>query len=78
MTNLKVVDISHDNKYVVTAGTDIKARETIIVWDITGINSGKVPEIKAKQVSNFHIQTIKFSPIDSDRLMSCGKESIRS
>ena len=78
LNTLKAVDVSHDCKYVVTAGTDIKARETIIVWDITGITSGKPAEIKAKQVSNFHINTIKFSPIDSERLMSCGKESIRS
>lgn len=78
MTALKIVDISADNKYAVTAGTDVKARETIIIWDITGINAGKAPEIKAKQVSNFHLNTIKFSPIDSERLMACGKESIRS
>lgn len=78
MTTLKAVDVSHDCKYVVTAGTDVKARETIIVWDISGINQGRAAEIKAKQVSNFHINTIKFSPIDSERLMSCGKESIRS
>ena len=78
MTCLKIVDVSADNKYVVTAGTDIKARETIILWDISGISSGKSPEIKAKQVGNFHLHTIKFSPIDSERLMACGKESIRS
>jgi WD40 repeat protein len=78
LSTLKAVDVSHDCKHVVTAGTDTKARETIIVWDITGITQGKPAEIKAKQVSNFHINTIKFSPIDSERLMSCGKESIRS
>lgn len=78
MTTLKAIDISHDCKYVVTAGTDVKARETIIVWDISSISQGKPAVIKAKQVSNFHINTIKFSPIDSERLMSCGKESIRS
>lgn len=78
ITTLKVVDISADSKYIVSAGTDIKAREVIIIWDITGINSNRAPVIKSKQVSNFNINTIKFSPIDSERLMSCGKESIRS
>jgi FOG: WD40 repeat len=31
ITNLKIVDISGDNKYVVASGTDVKARETIVV-----------------------------------------------
>ena len=31
----------------------------------------------AKQISDFNILTIKFSPVETDKLVSCGKENIR-
>jgi WD repeat-containing protein 90 len=31
----------------------------------------------AKQTSDFNILSLKFSPIDSTRMASCGKENIR-
>ena len=74
---VKSVGFSNDNKFLVTAGTDSKAREIIIVWDVSCINQSQKPQILAKQISHFHINTIKFSPIDNQRLVSCGKENIR-
>ena len=52
-------------------------KEIIIVWDISRIHKGEKVEILAKQVSEFNILCLKFSPIDNYRLISCGKENIR-
>jgi hypothetical protein len=35
------------------------------------------PEILAKQMSDFSIISMKFSPIELDKLVSCGRENIR-
>ncbi|CAG9312063.1 unnamed protein product [Blepharisma stoltei] len=75
LNNVKAIDISTDSHYLVTAGTDSLIKDEILIWDIT--NPGKA-ELLIKQTSNYHINTIKFSPIDTSKLMSCGKENIRS
>ena len=49
----------------------------IIVWDISRIQKGDKAEILAKQVSEFNILALKFSPVDNYRLISCGKQNIR-
>ena len=49
----------------------------IIVWDISRIHTGAKAEILAKQVSEFNIISLKFSPIDNYKLISCGKQNIR-
>ena len=48
-------------------------KEMIIVWDISRIAKGEKAEILAKQVSEFNIIQLKFSPIDNYKLISCGK-----
>ena len=49
----------------------------IIIWDISRIRTDGKPEIVAKQTSEFPISSLKFSPVDNTRLVSCGKENIR-
>ena len=49
----------------------------IIVWDISRIHRGEKPDIFAKQTSDFNILSLKFSPIDNQRLVSCGQQNIR-
>jgi len=47
------------------------------VWDIEGIyTENRPPTILAKQVSDFNILTLKFSPFDNLKMASCGKENI--
>jgi WD repeat-containing protein 90 len=41
------------------------------------VGRGGEPEIFARQTCDMNIIQIKFSPIDSMRLISCGKENIR-
>ena len=49
----------------------------IVVWDISRIHRGEKAEILAKQVSEFNIISLKFSPIDNYKLISCGYQNIR-
>jgi WD40 repeat protein len=75
--SLASIDISPRNNHLVAVGKDAKARELIMIWDISPIPRGQKPELVAKQVSDFHINTIKFVPFDEGKLVSCGRENIR-
>ena len=79
VNTLKCVAFSYDGKYLASVGKDSHNKEMIIVWDITRIGApgGGKPEIVAKQTSDFNIINLRFSPIDSSRMASCGKENIR-
>ena len=60
-------------------GTDKLFRDEILIIDAHTKEDGRSvgAKIIARQISEFNILTIKFSPIDADRLVSCGKENIR-
>lgn len=77
VTSLKCLCFSHDGKYLAAVGKDSHNKELIIVWDISRISRGEKHEIVARQVSEFNVLCLKFSPIDSTKLASCGKENIR-
>ena len=52
-------------------------RDLIIIWNIQDIEINKKPEFFAKQISEFDIISLKYSPVEIDKLVSCGKENIR-
>ena len=54
-------------------GLDGSHRQTIMVFDLSEVELNKKPEFIAKQVSDFNIATLKWSPVETDRLVSCGK-----
>ncbi len=77
VNTIKCLAFSHDGKFLASAGKDNHNREILTIWDITRISKGEKPEIVAKQTSDFNILSLKFSPIDSSRMASCGRENIR-
>ena len=60
-------------------GSDKLGRDEILVIEASKKKNGQSLEAKvvARQISEFNILTIKFSPTEPDRLVSCGKENIR-
>lgn len=75
---------STDCAMLVTVGTDLQFRQQIVVWDIAQLISEKAVNITtktaalvAKQISEFPIQKIRFSPFEEFSLVSCGRENIR-
>ncbi|KAF0688280.1 Aste57867_20150 [Aphanomyces stellatus] len=62
-------------------GKDAKQRVQLLVWDIstTSPPASKLPPptLVAKQLCDVAISKLKFSPHEPDRLVSCGRESIR-
>lgn len=58
-------------------GLDSYKRQAILVFDINEIETTRKPILIAKQLSDFNIMTLKFSPVNTDQLVSCGKENIR-
>lgn len=58
-------------------GLDQYKRQVILIFDISEIETTRKPVLLGKQISDFNILTIKFCPIDTNRLVSCGKENIR-
>lgn len=76
LTEITSVSLSYNNKLLSVTGIDQYKRDTIIIYKIDSEDPKKV-EIKAKHVSEFNILTCKFSPIELDKLVSCGKENIR-
>ena len=77
VTSLKCLSFSHDGNFLASVGKDVHNKELIYIWDISKIHRGEQPKIIAKQTSEFNVLALKFSPIDSSRLASCGKENIR-
>lgn len=74
----KVQQIRLSNKkHLAMVGLDPYKRQAILIFDISEIETKREPKLIAKQISDFNILTIKFSPVDSEKLVSCGKENIR-
>jgi WD40 repeat protein len=68
---------SYDGKLLVTVGSDDHNREVIIVWGLQHVLSTRKPVLVAKQSANCNILSIRFSPVDNNRLVSCGHENIK-
>ncbi|CAK4205144.1 unnamed protein product [Aphanomyces euteiches] len=67
------VALSPDGSRMCGVGCDAKRRTQLVVWDV----SASPPVVVAKQLCDYAIAKIKFAPHEDDRLVSCGRESIR-
>ena len=56
------IRLSH-KKQLVMVGLDQYKRQAILLFDISRIETERKPELIAKQISDFNILTIKFSPV---------------
>lgn len=63
----------NSKKHLAMVGLDPSKRQTILIFDISDIEISRKPVLLAKQISDFNILTIKFSPVEADKLVSCGK-----
>lgn len=77
VSSLKCLTFSPEGSYLAVSGKDYSNRELLVVWNISGLAWDEKPFIVAKQVSDFNILTLKFSPFDNSKIASCGKENIR-
>lgn len=67
----------NEKKHLAMVATDVYNRQVITLFDISEVESKKRSILLARQVSDFNILTIKFSPVEHDKLISCGRENIR-
>lgn len=75
---VECISFSCDRGTLAVSGRDEKNKECIILWDCSVLSSSSKPIQITKQISNFNIIALKFSPIDPYVLMTCGRENIRS
>lgn len=71
------VSFSSDRKLLVTAGSDEHKREILMVWGLDKVEATRRPLFLAKQTCVVNVLSVKFSPVDNNRLVSCGHENIR-
>jgi WD repeat-containing protein 90 len=79
VTEARCISFACQGYTMCVIGTDKLYRDEILIVEAyykeDGVHMGA--KIIARQISEFNILTIKFSPIDCERLVSCGKENIR-
>ena len=78
LQSIKCLSFNCNRSLLAASGKDEKNKETIMIWDISVLNATSKPIQLTKQISNFNIISMKFSPVDPFILMSCGRENIRS
>eukprot|EP00742_Colponemidia_sp_Colp-10_P012496 GILJ01014047.1.p1 GENE.GILJ01014047.1~~GILJ01014047.1.p1 ORF type:complete len:1899 (+),score=257.13 GILJ01014047.1:33-5729(+) len=79
LTSISSLSFSTDSSMLCAVGKDPQSRYVVIIWDVTRLSRGLQPPIIAKQISDHHINRIRFAPFQSAAisLVSCGKENIR-
>lgn len=58
------IRLSH-KKNLAMVGLDSYKRQAILIFDISQIENTRKPILIAKQLSDFNIMTIKFSPVNT-------------
>jgi WD40 repeat protein len=77
LKSVECISFNCDRSTLAVSGRDAKNKETICLWDVSVLNANSKPIQLTRQISNFNIISMKFSPIDPYVLMSCGRENIR-
>lgn len=76
--NIKDLDISKDNNYLVSIGLDEQKRQNIMIWHMDNIicQNRKIRLILECQSSK-DIKCMRWSIYENDKLFSCGTDNIR-
>lgn len=77
LTKLAVIKASLEEKYLAIAGKDQYKRDMIIVYNLQPILKEKKIEIEARQLSDFEILDIVWSPKVEGSFVTCGFENVR-
>ena len=78
--SLVALSFNADCSLIVTVGTDSQRRVLVVVWGVQSLAvQGSALSVVAKQISEFPISKIRFSPHPdpTPSLVSCGRENIR-
>ena len=78
--------LSADGALLAACGSDAGARQTVAVWDVTGVRSGGAARLRTSKRTEHHVAQLKFCPGPADdelgldeernRLISCGAENV--
>ena len=78
------LDLSPDGNLLATAGMDAQGRQDLVYWDVSACwaagnsgGSGGRPREVARLCSDYNVQAVRFVPYDPERVVTCGKNSIR-
>lgn len=75
---LTALDFSLDGRCLAAAGMEANNRTVIMVWSIEGLEGGRLPRLLLRSSSSHHTQCLRWDPDHPERLMACGRCSIRS
>ena len=85
LQDVRCLSLSYNGKYIAVVGNDRLMRDEITVLELDNspyekdyqtVQKWQILRV-ARQVSEFNILTVKFSPTELDKLVSCGQENIR-
>jgi len=75
--NVNSMNFNNDSSLLCLFGHDEHNRTKGVVYDIASVHQGREPKLLAKQLTDFDVLYSKFSPVESNVLVSCGRENIR-
>lgn len=76
-STVQYVQLNDRGIQLAISGLDEHQRVLLSVWNLVQMAKKQGITLEAKQLSDFEIEHIRFSPFDEGRLVTCGKESIR-
>jgi len=77
VNNITSISFNSDSSLLILFGQDDHSRTKGVVYDLAAVHQGRDPKLIAKQLTDYDVRFAKFSPIESNVIVSCGRENIR-
>lgn len=77
VSNITSISFNSDSSLLVLFGLDEHSRTKGVIYDLAAVHQGRDPKLIAKQLTDYDVRYAKFSPIESNVIVSCGRENIR-